>query len=85
VTGAVGRSVELGRDETERGALVIGAGHAEVRAHVPLLRNRPGGAAEIHEACEAEGSINDLPEPIEPVPEMPLPSEILARMRSEES
>ncbi|MEX1007325.1 MAG: type II toxin-antitoxin system prevent-host-death family antitoxin [Acidimicrobiia bacterium] len=45
----------------------------------PLDRLRAAG-----EVSEAEGSLDDLPEPIEPVPGMPLPSEILARMRSDE-
>ena len=45
----------------------------------PLDRLRAAG-----EVSEAEGSIDDLPEPIEPTPGVPLPSEILARMRGEE-
>ena len=45
----------------------------------PLDRLRATG-----EVSEVNGLIDDLPEPIEPVPGMPLPSEILARMRSEE-
>jgi prevent-host-death family protein len=45
----------------------------------PLDRLRAAG-----EVSEAEGSLDDLPEPIEPEPGMPLPSEILARMRSDE-
>ena len=45
----------------------------------PLDRLRAAG-----EVSEAEGSLDDLPEPLEPAPGMPLPSEILARMRRDE-
>jgi prevent-host-death family protein len=45
----------------------------------PLERLRAAG-----EVSDAGGAIDDLPEPIEPEPGMPLASEILARMRSDE-
>jgi prevent-host-death family protein len=45
----------------------------------PLEQLRAAG-----EISEVEGTIADLPEPIEPEPGMPLPSEILARMRRDE-
>jgi prevent-host-death family protein len=45
----------------------------------PLDRLRAAG-----EVSEAEGTIDDPPEPIEPVPGMPLSSEILATMRGDE-
>jgi prevent-host-death family protein len=45
----------------------------------PLGRLRAAG-----EVSEAEGSIDDLPEPIEPTPGVPLASEILRGMRGDE-
>jgi antitoxin (DNA-binding transcriptional repressor) of toxin-antitoxin stability system len=43
-------------------------------------RSAPGAAGEV---SEAEGSIDDLPEPVEPTPGIPLPSQIISKMRDD--
>lgn len=44
----------------------------------PLDRLRAAG-----EVSEAEGSLDDLPEPVEPTPGVPLPSQIISQMRDD--
>ena len=78
-TSEVLRLVQAGEtmEVTDRGRSV--ALLSPIPDLTPLDRLRAAG-----EVSEAEGAIADLPEPVEPTPGVPLPSEILARMRGDE-